>query len=159
MRTEPTNITFSWLYWYIYLYKDRNRPLYFWNMKIFGVTFVSFLFTPSESRISVNFGNDESTTIGKRIFTFLDFWPVLEREGLRVKLLWNWNGSVVNIILFYDRINSYFSRRCQIDRYGGDVMLWNDWKSRFWDKEILSDARTKWSNWMGFQWFTFNQIQ
>lgn len=32
-------------------------------MKIFGVTFVSFLFTPSESRISVNFGNNESTTI------------------------------------------------------------------------------------------------
>lgn len=47
-------------------------------MKIFGVTFVSFLFTPSESRISVNFGNDESTTIGKRIFLY--FWAALEWE-------------------------------------------------------------------------------
>ena len=53
-------------------------------MKIFGVTFVSFLFTPSESRISVNFGNDESTTIGKRIFfIFLGSFGV----GVRVKLL------------------------------------------------------------------------
>ena len=54
-------------------------------MKIFGVTFVSFLFTPSESRISVNFGNDESTTIGKRNFS--NFGSNLEWEGLRVKLL------------------------------------------------------------------------
>ena len=44
-------------------------------MKIFGVTFVSFLFTPSESRISVNFGNAESTTVGKREFLIFDrFW-------------------------------------------------------------------------------------
>ena len=53
-------------------------------MKIFGVTFVSFLFTPSESRISVNFGNDESTTIGKRNFQI--FGQIWSGRGLE----WNY---------------------------------------------------------------------
>ena len=158
MRTEPTNITFSWLYWYIIFTCIKIEiDLYTFEIWKFLELLLFLFYLPhqkAEFRLTLEMMRAQPSV--REFFGFLVTFGV---RGLRVKLFWNWNGSVVNIILFYDRINSYFSRRCQIDRYGGDVMLWNDWKSRFWDKEILSDARTKWSNRMGFKRFTFNQIQ